>query len=228
MIDISLPSLTNFNLLDGGITLALLGLCSIVSWIITIERFIYFQVNSQNPHTTVRNFLQKHKQQKANKKRSQLPLDKPFFSKASAKATEYVLEECMSACSKKHNKDLSYFDEIKSRALAQKIPEIQRYLGIQATLSTISPYIGLLGTVFGIIRAFSSLGMQPEASSSYTHELNAGISQALIATAAGLLVAIPATISYNYYRLRMETMLRDMEIAAAYLKSHILNYVKLI
>ena len=109
----------------------------------------------------------------------------------------------------------------------EKLPEIERYLNIQATLGSVSPYLGLLGTVFGIVRAFSSLGMQTPESGAQVHELNAGIAQALVATAAGLLVAIPATISYNYFRGRAQALIQDIEVAVSYLKAHLLGRIKL-
>ena len=96
---------------------------------------------------------------------------------------------------------------------------MERYLNIEATLGTVSPYIGLLGTVFGIIQAFTHLGgagntAAPESMSG----LNAGIAHALVATAGGLLVAIPATMAYNYYKKRAARTALEVEIAASKLK----------
>jgi biopolymer transport protein TolQ len=65
-----------------------------------------------------------------------------------------------------------------------------------ATTATVSPFIGLLGTVFGIIRAFGGLG---QAGSASLRAVAPGISEALIATAFGLVAAIPAAVAYNYF-----------------------------
>ena len=127
----------------------------------------------------------------------------------------------------KDSQNEKFFEESKDRAITEKLPEIERYLNIQATLGTVSPYIGLLGTVFGIIRAFSGLGMQSPEGSTQANELNAGIAQALVATAAGLLVAIPATVAYNYFRGCVHALIQDIEVAASYLKAHFLGYIKL-
>jgi biopolymer transport protein ExbB len=91
------------------------------------------------------------------------------------------------------------------------IHELERYLNALATIAAISPLLGLLGTVFGMIRTFnaiSSVGVgDPTA-------LSAGIGEALIATAAGLIVAIPAVIGYRYLRRRVDELVVDMEVEA--------------
>lgn len=89
--------------------------------------------------------------------------------------------------------------------------ELERYLNALATIAAISPLLGLLGTVFGMVRTFnaiSSVGVgDPMA-------LSAGIGEALIATAAGLMVAIPAVIGYRYLRRRVDGLVVDMEVEA--------------
>jgi biopolymer transport protein ExbB len=89
--------------------------------------------------------------------------------------------------------------------------ELERYLGGLSTIASISPLLGLLGTVFGMIRTFnavSSLGVGNPA------PLAGGISEALITTAAGLSVAIPALIGYRYLRGRVDGLVIDMEVEA--------------
>lgn len=129
----------------------------------------------------------------------------------------YVLQECNSQMQELNSIDSNLFEEIKNRAIAEKLPQMERYLNIEATLGTISPYIGLLGTVIGIIQAFTSLGGDPSADGSMTG-LNAGIAHALVATAGGLIVAIPATIAYNYFKKRVHNSILSIEVAASKLK----------
>ncbi len=91
------------------------------------------------------------------------------------------------------------------------IHELERYLNALATIAAISPLLGLLGTVFGMVRTFnaiSSAGVGNPAS------LAAGIGEALIATAAGLIVAIPSLIGYRYLRRRVDELVVDMEVEA--------------
>jgi biopolymer transport protein ExbB len=88
------------------------------------------------------------------------------------------------------------------------VHELERFLNTLGTIAGVSPLLGLLGTVTGIIRAFNAIqagGMgDPRA-------LSGGIAEALIATAAGLCVAIPALISYRYLRGKVDRIVVEME-----------------
>jgi biopolymer transport protein ExbB len=88
------------------------------------------------------------------------------------------------------------------------VHELERYLNPLGTIAAISPLLGLLGTVTGMIRTFSALtsgGAGDPAS------LAGGISEALITTAAGLIVAVPALIGYRYLRGRVDGLVVEME-----------------
>ncbi|MCX7977387.1 MAG: MotA/TolQ/ExbB proton channel family protein [Bdellovibrionaceae bacterium] len=92
-------------------------------------------------------------------------------------------------------------------ALTEK-PELERFLGFLATTGSNAPYIGLFGTVLGIMKAFQDLASAPEAGQ---QTVMAGISAALIATAAGLFVAIPAVISFNYFSKKVRSVMQGLE-----------------
>jgi len=81
-------------------------------------------------------------------------------------------------------------------ATSEQLARLENKLGWLATTASVSPFIGLLGTVLGIIRAFQSLG---SAGSTSLRAVGPGISEALIATAVGLFAAIPAAMAYNYF-----------------------------
>lgn len=88
------------------------------------------------------------------------------------------------------------------------VHELERYLNTLGTIAAISPLLGLLGTVTGMIRTFSALtsgGVGDPAA------LAGGISEALITTAAGLMVAVPALIGYRYLRGRVDGLVVVME-----------------
>lgn len=87
-------------------------------------------------------------------------------------------------------------------------PELEKSLGFLATIGSNAPYIGLLGTVLGIMKAFQDLASSADAGQ---QTVMAGISLALVATAAGLFVAIPAVISYNYFQRQVKTILQNLE-----------------
>lgn len=86
--------------------------------------------------------------------------------------------------------------------------ELERYLNALGTIASISPFLGLLGTVFGMIEMFSGLGAQGVGDPAVVAR---GIAQALIATAAGLIVAIPSLLFYRYFRGRVQRLLLAME-----------------
>ena len=102
----------------------------------------------------------------------------------------------------------SKIDRAVSSAMKDKRLEIEKGLPVLATLGANAPFIGLLGTVFGIIRSFAHLGDQAGASS-----VMSGVSQALYATAAGLFVAIPAVVAFNYFSKQMRTIQIQVEAA---------------
>lgn len=87
-------------------------------------------------------------------------------------------------------------------------PDLEKFLGFLATVGSNAPYIGLFGTVLGIMKAFQDLAMSPEAGQ---QTVMAGISSALIATATGLFVAIPAVIFYNYFNKQVRGILHNLE-----------------
>lgn len=88
------------------------------------------------------------------------------------------------------------------------ISKLESYLPFLATTGNIAPFVGLLGTVLGIIDAFREIGTQGTASIA---AVAPGVSEALIATAAGLFAAIPAVIAYNYFLTRIRRTALQMD-----------------
>lgn len=91
---------------------------------------------------------------------------------------------------------------------SEEITKLERNMSWLATTASVSPFIGLFGTVLGIIRAFDQLGQQ---GSSSLRAVGPGISEALIATAMGLLAAIPAAIFFNIFGHKIKEMGSRME-----------------
>ncbi|TND06842.1 MAG: biopolymer transport protein ExbB [Gammaproteobacteria bacterium] len=90
----------------------------------------------------------------------------------------------------------------------QVVMELERYLNTLGTIASVSPLLGLLGTVFGMIQVFTSLST---GGAGNPGALAGGISQALITTAAGLSVAIPSLMFYRYFRGRVDELVCTME-----------------
>lgn len=88
------------------------------------------------------------------------------------------------------------------------VHELERFLNMLGTIAAVSPLLGLLGTVIGIITAFNAITQQGVGDPKM---LSGGIGQALIATAAGLIVAIPSLMGYRYLRGRVDGLVIAME-----------------
>ena len=93
-------------------------------------------------------------------------------------------------------------------AALYELDRLERRLGVLATTSNVAPMLGFLGTVTGMIKSFAAL-----ASEGLTNPgaVAAGISEALITTAAGLFIAIPAQLAYNWYITKINRFVRDIE-----------------
>ena len=98
------------------------------------------------------------------------------------------------------------------KAEDQEIVRLSRSLSFLATTGSATPFIGLFGTVWGIMTSFQEIGMRGSASLAVVAP---GISEALVATAAGLAVAIPAVVFYNYYNNELSNMESDIQSFSA-------------
>jgi len=101
-----------------------------------------------------------------------------------------------------------YVERVLAHAIQEQINKTEAYLPFLATTGNITPFVGLLGTVLGIIDAFREIGIQGTASIS---AVAPGVAEALVATAAGLFTAIPAVIAYNYFLSRVRQMAFRMD-----------------
>ncbi|VFM96898.1 MAG: Cell division and transport-associated protein TolQ [Candidatus Kentron sp. G] len=94
-------------------------------------------------------------------------------------------------------------------ALNREVDTLEAYLSFLATTGSVSPYVGLFGTVWGIMNSFRALGNVNQATLSMVAP---GIAEALIATAMGLFAAIPAVIAYNHYASAIERLTGRYEV----------------
>ncbi len=110
-------------------------------------------------------------------------------------------------------------EEIFTSYAQMEKPLLEKHLNFLATVGSNAPFIGLLGTVFGVMDAFKELAhTTPDQPA-----VMLGISKALIATAIGLMVAIPAVVSYNYFQRQVKSIMGSLEsvkdLCIAYAKS---------
>ncbi|WP_308367501.1 MULTISPECIES: MotA/TolQ/ExbB proton channel family protein [unclassified Microbulbifer] len=106
----------------------------------------------------------------------------------------------------RHGRDVMK-DSIEEAA-SQVVHELERFLGALGTIAAVAPLIGLLGTVVGMIQVFTAIMLEGTGNAGV---LAGGISQALITTAAGLTVAIPALMAHRYFQRRVDTIVVTME-----------------
>lgn len=106
----------------------------------------------------------------------------------------------------RHGRDVMK-DSIQEAA-SQVIHDMERYLTILGTIANIAPLLGLLGTVIGMIKVFTAIMLEGTGNAAV---LAGGISEALITTAAGLTVAIPAMILHRFFQRRVDTIVVTME-----------------
>jgi len=118
-------------------------------------------------------------------------------------------------------KGLDNVERALNRACSGESTKLEAALGFLATTGSASPFIGLFGTVWGIMDTFRSIGYRGSATLAVVAP---GISEALIATAAGLAAAIPAVIFYNYYLNRVKTMTLEMDSFASELVNIVERY----
>lgn len=97
-------------------------------------------------------------------------------------------------------------EQVIASTVARERPQYERYLSFLGTLGNNAPFIGLFGTVLGIIKAFNDLGAANVKGAAIQQTVMAGISEALVATAVGLAVAIPAVVAFNVFNRQLKTL----------------------
>jgi biopolymer transport protein ExbB len=120
-------------------------------------------------------------------------------------------------------------DEAMQGAQALQKMKLERRLAFLGTLGNNAPFIGLFGTVIGVVKAFEGLGKQTAGAASAAQEgafsapteVMAAIAEALVATAVGLIVAIPAVAMYNYFQRLARSILANTDALSHVLLSHL-------
>ncbi len=125
-----------------------------------------------------------------------------------------------SVYSEKTYSDKQELRRMLKRYSALESARLERYLNFLATTGTTTPFIGLFGTVWGIMNAFTGIGTTGSASLAVVAP---GIAEALVTTAMGLAAAIPAVIAYNYYLSRVNRIIIFMEDYSEELVDYILS-----
>ena len=195
-------TMSPFNIIfDGGILMWPIIACSVVALAITIERFFSLRrasIDTREFMDVMRGVLRQNRIQEAI---------------SICDETEAPVSRIMKAGILKHNRSKQDIREAIEDAGHLEVPRLERYLSALATVAHIAPLLGLLGTVAGMIKAFAQI--QHKQGLVNPSDLAEGISNALVTTAAGLTVAIPTLVVYNYFVTRVDNMVLEMEISSS-------------
>jgi biopolymer transport protein ExbB len=182
--------------IKGGPVMIPLVLCSVISLGIIVERCLSLRRNRILKYDVLQRIEELLRDRK-------IPEASTLCKRYPSSMTRILLAAILN-----HDKSRQEIKEIIEDAGRQEIPVLERFLAILGTIASISVLLGLLGTVMGMIRTFDAI-----AALGYGHPeaLASGISEALVATATGLTIAIPTLVLYNFFTSKADALVIEME-----------------
>ena len=203
-----MPHIDVLEVLKNSFTLALLLGCSLISLTFSFERWLYYR----SIRIPIADFLETL--------RRLLEADKSAEAIALCESTPGPIPVLARVAISNRTRSKSEVQMLLNASQIEERLKLERFLGILGTLGNIAPFIGLFGTVVGIIKAFHDLALSGSGGPSV---VAAGIAEALVATAAGLAVAIPSVIAYNYFTKKLKDIMSLMDAST----TKLLVYLKL-
>ena len=202
--------------LDAGLmvkfVLLVLLVFSVVSWAIIFVKYKYYRKIKKENDEFRADYLKSNSLSEVN------TAAQKYKMSTNAEIFRVGYEELSRVNASKKEKDkhsddisLSSLDNIErslTNASNSEMAKLESSIGFLATTGSASPFIGLFGTVWGIMDTFQGIGARGSATLAVVAP---GISEALVATAAGLAAAIPAVIFYNYFLNNAKTMVQEMD-----------------
>ncbi len=189
--------------LTGSPISLLLLLCSVVTLGVALERWIYFRKRGANPATALA-------QARGRLERGGLR-DATETCRGAAHPAGAVAADLLEGGSQRP----AEAEEIIQTSLSEQKLLLERNLGVLGSMATAGPLLGLMGTVVGIMRAFHDMARTGSAAPSV---VASGVSEALVTTAVGLMIAVPSVLLYNYFSRRTVVMLTVAENEARTLR----------
>lgn len=174
----------------GGFIMIPLGVCSILVWVIVFERWLRFRKLGREMATF-------HLEAMNSVLRSDLRGLKNLCQRGFEVPNAQVVRVALDRRSSKDSKVRDRWEEAVERERQKRNQELKRALWILGTIASSAPFIGLFGTVVGILRSFHDIAKSGVGGFAV---VAGGISEALIATAAGILVAVMASIAFNVFQ----------------------------
>ena len=180
----------------GGWLMVPILLCSVISAAICVERFWTLratQIVPKNLLVQVWNWIRSNEMD--NKKLRELRAGSP-------------LGQILAAGISNHKRGRELMKESIEEVAGHVVHEMERYLNTLGTVAAVTPLLGLLGTVIGMIKVFTAIKLEGTGNAAV---LAGGISEALITTAAGLSVAIPSLFFFRFFQRRVDELVITME-----------------
>ena len=191
-------TIVHFSVMSGGL-LPLMGLLLLVTIIVIVER-LYFYHRVVNSGSTLEHDLNVVEYQNA----GQLKTLEGHY--------ETTLQVALiAAATSANNDDAETMDRKIEESIMWQLPKLDRGIWVLDTSVTLAPLMGLLGTIIGMVHAFDILGAADNSGSS-TKMVTGGIAEALVATGAGLLIAIVAVLFLNHFNKRIRVALHQMDL----------------
>jgi biopolymer transport protein ExbB/TolQ len=188
----------------GGVTLAFLLFCSVAALGVAIERLIALWGVSERSRT-LGDTVHKH-----------LLRGDLTAARSASERSDAAVADIFLAGFERFERTRGTCDGVESaveRERAQVGLRLRRNLWLLATIGSLTPFVGLFGTVAGIMRSFKDLGLDVQAGGTGgTAAVMTGISEALVATAVGILVAVQAMAFYNYFQARLSRVLVELRL----------------
>ena len=218
--DLVSTSIRASSALENAI-LAFLGVCSIASWAIVLWKYRTLRSATTSSATFLSEFERaEHKRDLADRVASLGTSPHALIFAAAVHASNKIASEPAKAGTKRTVDERLTME--MQHATRTEFGRMHRGMDILASIASSTPFIGLLGTVLGIMHTFQLLGSAKSAS---LNVVAPGIAAALIATAAGLAVAIPAVFSYNWLMARMDEQQEQAEMFIERM-SHWLHHIE--
>jgi len=186
---------------SGGFTMYILLFCSVLSVTVIVERIMYYRRRSKAQRQEFMTRIIK-------------ATEEVDFNRALdvCRNTDTPFSSVVYAGINLHGHNEKVISSAMEREIAIETTRLERYTSIVGTIGSTAVYIGLFGTVLGIMRAFRDISIS---GTSGMNVVVSGISEALVCTASGLCVAVPAIIAYNYFVKRIDSFVTDMELCAS-------------
>ena len=205
-------------LFDGGIFMWVILLASISGLAVIIEKMYTFLSKEKKLSENEKNQL--YKALRTGNREEILKLCKDKTDSVSKSVTKIVSNTDINF-DELDNSHRQVIEGIISESILEQTTELEKGMSLLGTVVNAAPQLGLLGTVTGMIAAFSALTRN---GTSTAKIVAGGISEALYTTAFGLIVAIPALVFYNYFNRRIDVIVAEMERAALQFLSRVKDW----